>query len=232
MQQPAPLKEQDAAYRATTVGIDQVGVENALIAAKNGVFILFTPTHGTPQMISEAGEIPDGLIPVERMASYKTSVEPRVITTHKMPDVGVNSVLIRCKSHRPHVTDVNKIVDETYYTNFINKYPTKFAEHIMEETQFNAFNAEDMPAAFYFYVPDGKDTTEFAAVFAKQINSPVGNKLTDPGVQLNRAQDLVTVNKLLAAIGYKSIQALLLAKDMQTESRLEVPVKELEKFQN
>lgn len=230
--EPKPLKEQDAEYRATIVGKDQTGIENALIEAKNGVFVLFTPTHGTPQMISATGEIPDGLIPKERLASYETSVKPRVATTHKMPEVGVNAVLIRCKQNRPHVDDPSLHVDDKHYKAFINQYPARFTEFVIDEALFNELNATDMPAAFYLYLPEGKDTTEFATVFAKQINSSVGNKLTDPGVQYNRPQDLVTVNNMLEKLGLKSAPALLAVKDMQTESKLVNNSKELEKFAN
>lgn len=44
-------KNEDAQFRAKVVGVDQLSTEKAMIANKNGVFILCTPTPGTPNMI-------------------------------------------------------------------------------------------------------------------------------------------------------------------------------------
>ena len=55
------LKEQDAQYRATIVGKDQAGIENALITAKNGVFILFAhPLMAHTQIFQKQACIPIG----------------------------------------------------------------------------------------------------------------------------------------------------------------------------
>lgn len=214
------LKDQDAEFRASIVGKDQVGVENELIITKNGVFILFTPTHGTPQMISEDGKIPAGLIPAERLGSYDTSVKPRVQTTHQMPLSGINAIYIRHQLHRPHVDNPLQIVDETHYINLLEKHKQKIVEKVIEENLFKMIAKNDMPAAFYYYIPQGSDKPEFAAVFGKQINSLIGNKLTDPGVYYNREQDLANVNNMLSQLGLKSVKDLLQVQDLQIDSRL------------
>src|SRR5436189_4477649 len=92
--------KEDKQFRAKVVGKGQVEIEQSLIHAKNGVFVLFTPTHGTPLMISEEGEIPEGLIPQEKMDSYNNTVKPRVQTTHEMPKQGVKCIFIRHQAHR------------------------------------------------------------------------------------------------------------------------------------
>ncbi len=214
------LKEQDAQFRASIVGKSQVEIETETIKAKNSVFILFTPTQGTPQMISEKGDIPEGLIPAARLASYETSVKPRVDTTHQMPSAGVNSVFIRYKKHRPQVDNQSQAVDETHYNELLTAHKTKIVEKVLDETLFKKISANDMPAAFYYYISEGKDSPEFAAIFGKQINSTMGNKLSGPGVYYNRKQDLKNVNTMLSKVGFKPVEELLNTRNMQTESQL------------
>lgn len=214
------LNKQDAKYRATVVGKSQVEVEQGLIKAENGVFVLFTPTQGTPQMISENGEIPKGLIPQSRMASYETSVKPRVDTTHQMPKAGINSVFIRHQENRPQIDSPEEAVDNTHYRNLIDKNIKRFNELVISKEQYDNLIATGVPAAFYFYIPQEGKEAEYASIFAKQINSHTGNKLTDPGVYYNRSQDLKAVNNMLKTLGFKPVQDLLKVKDMTLESKL------------
>jgi len=211
----ASLKEQDAKFRATIVGKSQVEIEQHLIASGNGVFILFTPDIGTPQMISTNGEIPDGLIPAARIESYDTSVKPRVETTHLMPSSGVRSVFIRHNLHRSRVDEENSCVDETHYKALVEANKETIKECLISPELYIAFREQDMPAAFYYYKPKGSDKPEFASIFGKQINSKVGNTLTDPGVYYNRDQDLEVVNKMLQSVDLCKVEELLPTKDLE-----------------
>lgn len=209
------LKEQDAEYRAQIVGKNQVDIEKALIETGNGLFILFTPTQGTPQMISESHQVPAGLIPEARMESYDTSVRPRVDTTHQMPAVGINHLFIRHQTHRPHADNADRFVDETHYNALLQRHPERIIEKVIPANVFRTLAASyDLPAAFYYYISQGSETPEYAAIFGKQINSAQGNKLTDPGCYAMRRQDLDNVNQMLSALGYKSVESLYKLKDM------------------
>lgn len=200
---------QDQQFRTTIVGQDQVGIEKALIEAKNGVFVLFTPSFGTPQMISPKGIIPEGLIPQARLASYEDSVKPRVETTAQMPDKNVKCIYIHHQKHRAHVNDPSQSVDEANYKARLKKHPNHIMVKFVSEGDYLAFRRQDIPAAFYYYLPQGSNVAQFAAIFGKQINAPVGNQLSDPGCYFNREQDLKVVNSMLKANGFQPIDAIL-----------------------
>ncbi len=213
-------QDEDAKFRAKIVGKDQAGIETALIESKNGVFILFTPTIGTPQMISPEGDIPAGLIPKDRMASYEATIKPRVMTTHKMPECGVSSVLIRSQEHRPQAEDAKSFVDETHYNSLLKKHPQRIMEKVISEELFAQMASKNIPAAFYYYKPKSETEYQFAAIFGKQINAKVGNKLSDPGTYLNRADDLNVVNEMLKELGLRPVEELVSVQDVNLESKM------------
>ncbi len=196
--------EADAKFREKVVGQEQVAIEQKMIAAKNGVFILFTPAQGTPQMISESGDIPAGLIPTARMQSYETSVKPRVKTTHAMPAANIHCIFIRSHKNRAQADNALKYVDDTYYQQLLAKYPTQITEKIISPEVYAAYIKKGMPAAFYYYRDNQKPV--FSAVFAKQINDKVGNTLPSPGIYHNRHQDLKIVNQMLKSIGIEALE--------------------------
>ncbi len=233
LQTPSPIllsktdvpQDEDAIFRAKVVGKDQAGIENALIESKNGLFILFTPTIGTPQMISPEGDIPEGLIPKEKMASFETTVKPRVITTHKMPESNVSCVLIRSQEHRPKAEDSKAFVDEVHYQALLKKNPHRIIERVISEELFAQLANKNMPAAFYYYKPKGETQYQFSAIFGKQINAKVGNKLSDPGTYHNRVEDLNIVNKMLSEIGLRSVEEIIVLEDINQESKREYKLK-------
>jgi hypothetical protein len=188
-QGPVTSRDEDAAFRARVVGKAQVDIERALIASNNGVFVLFTQTQGTPLMISEHGIVPDGLIPKERMASYDTSVKPRVETTHQMPKHDVNCIFIRSELKRPKTDDPKSYVDDQYYQAFLKQHPDKIIDKVISRELFEHYTQQHMPAAFYYYIPKGSATGHFVSIFAKQINSPQGNPASEPGNYADRTED-------------------------------------------
>lgn len=195
---------------------EQCEIEKDLIESKNGVFILFTLTHGTPLMISEDGIIPEGLIPESRIASYESSVKPRVETTHAMPAANVNCLYIRHKAHRPHADKPDETVNEAYYFDFLNKHPGKILDKVIPEDQFKDLEGQGMPAAFYYYIPVGCDKPQFWSVFADQINRNNRHSSSNSGTFLNREQDLKIVNLALETLGFPPVDQVLNTNDIRT----------------
>lgn len=198
-------EDEDAQFRVQVVGDTQVKIEKALIEAQNGVVVLFTPTHSTPLMISEKGELPDGLIPLDRMKNYELTVKPRVQTTHDLPKAGVKLILVRHEAHRPHTSEPSITVDEAYYQSFIKAFPNQIKIYLIKEDLFKQFDNAGMPAAFYYFIPKDQKQPQFMAIFGKQINATLGNQLKDPGAYQNRPADLEIVNNLLSQLGMPSL---------------------------
>jgi len=200
------MEKADIAFRAEDAYKEQVEIEKRLIAAQNGVFILFTPTHGTPQMISQKGEVPEGLIPKSKMQRFETSVKPRVKTTHQLPNANIRCVYIRYQAHRGHAEDESKIVDETYYKQLLDKYPRHILEKIISPDIYHFHVDKGVPAAFYYYIVDEKP--HYAAVFGQQINAKVGTALSDFTIYHNREQDLKSMDAMLKDIGLQSVERM------------------------
>lgn len=209
--------DEDKQFRLEVPGKQQIEIEETLINAKNGVFVLFTPTHGTPLMISEEGIIPEGLIPAEKMDSYDATVKPRVKTTHDMPKHSVKYVLIRHQAHRAQAGEPSKQVDETHYNDFLKQYPELMLEKIVPKELYEKYAQVNIPAAFYYWVEDEK--VHHAAIFGKQINQG-NNKLLDPGVSRETPEDLELVNQMLKEIGLPAVDKLQAMKDLR---ELEIP---------
>lgn len=193
---------------------EQVNIEHSLIEAKRGVFILFTRSHGTPQMISDQGVIPSGLIPQNKLGSYESTVKPRIYTTHTMPAVGVNCILIRSQLSRPHASDANRFVDETYYQSLVARHPKHILDMVISPKRYEEYLKMGMPAAFYYYVPSSGQGPRFVAIFARQINN-AHNSGADRTAFYNRASDLHHVNQLLSQVGLPSVQNLYGMQDLR-----------------
>lgn len=208
--------QQDNDFRSQVVGIDQVSVEKKLIAAKNGVFVLFTPSFGTPQMISPSGNIPQGLIPSDRIANYEVSIKPRVETTYQMPLNNVHCIYIHYQHHRANSENPNQNVEETYYFQRLRENPKKIITKMISRDEYDKYHMQGIPAAFYYYIPEESITPQFFAIFGKQVNATEGYKATDPTVYYSRVQDLEVVNTMLLTIGFKSIDHILKSSDIRT----------------
>lgn len=181
---------------------EQIAIEKQLIQAKNGVFVLFTPSHGTPLMISENFEIPEGLIPAAKMASYATTLKPRVTTTQQMLQNGVKFILIRHQAHRPHAQNAAQQVDEIHYNALIKKYANSITDKIIPEAEFAQYANQNMPAAFYYYIADNA-APQYAAVFAQQIHA---KEKSDLAVYHNREDDIKIVNTVLSKLDLPTVE--------------------------
>ena len=213
-------KQEDKAFREKVVGQDQLGIEKALLEANNGVFILFTPTQGTPLMISEDEDksIPVGLIP-KGTQSYETTIKPRVLTTHEMPKKGIKSILIRYQDRSyQDENGQNTKVDDQYYQKYLRENQDFVYEDVIEQSVYDKYQS-NVPAALYYWKQDEK--VYCRAIFGKQINQG-NNKKDDKGYFEEAFDELAHTNKMLFEIGLPNVEKIY---EMKNLSELELQVK-------